>query len=404
MGIEIRPACLMEMEDFQHVALTSLVFPPEIFSSEVIRGLNPDWTFCAFENEKLATSYAAWPLSIQCNGAATPLAGITCVGTLPVYRGRGHLSKVVELHFRILHDKGEQPLAALYAARAAIYQRFGFAVVSSRNAYNVDPQYLRFAMDYPLQGTLRESGAAEFSILAELYTQFREERNGYIKRGRGAWLGAILKPPQRPGHFISTILYEERGKPAGYIIYTSAPLESASGMPRHLIHIRDLVWLTPSAYYSIWHYLSQMPLADNIIWDRVPPDDPLPHILLEPRMIHLTSMDGLLARIIDVEKALPRRKFNTEDVLTFEIIDELCAWNNGRWRLETNVNQSSIRKTTADPEVAMPISTLAMLLFGQITATEAARMGRLDVLNDNALSKWDNVMRTKYRPFCADLF
>jgi hypothetical protein len=52
----------------------------------------------------------------------------------------------------------------------------------------------------------------------------------------------------------------------------------------------------------------------------------------------------------------------------------------------------------------MPISTLAMLVFGQISATEAARMGRLTVDDHNALPVWDKVMRASYRPFCADLF
>jgi hypothetical protein len=31
-------------------------------------------------------------------------------------------------------------------------------------------------------------------------------------------------------------------------------------------------------------------------------------------------------------------------------------------------------------------------------------MGRLEVNEDSSLSLWDNVMRTKYRPFCADYF
>jgi hypothetical protein len=52
----------------------------------------------------------------------------------------------------------------------------------------------------------------------------------------------------------------------------------------------------------------------------------------------------------------------------------------------------------------MPISTLAMIVFGQINATEAARMGRLDVHDARSLSAWDDVMRTKYPLFCADEF
>ena len=52
----------------------------------------------------------------------------------------------------------------------------------------------------------------------------------------------------------------------------------------------------------------------------------------------------------------------------------------------------------------MPVSTLAMLMFGQVSASEAARMARLGVGDDNALPLWDKVMRTRYRPACADDF
>jgi hypothetical protein len=52
----------------------------------------------------------------------------------------------------------------------------------------------------------------------------------------------------------------------------------------------------------------------------------------------------------------------------------------------------------------MPVSTMVMLVFGQISATEAARMGRLDANEKKALPKWDRIMRTMYRPFCPDDF
>jgi predicted acetyltransferase len=147
-----------------------------------------------------------------------------------------------------------------------------------------------------------------------------------------------------------------------------------------------------------------MDLVSDIVWERVPGDDPLPHLLLEPRMLNLGSRDGLLARIVDIERALPQRRYNVEGTFSFELSDELCPWNRGRWRLETSAGEARINRTSDDPQLAMPISTLAMLLFGQISAAEAARMGRLDVLEHASLSSWDAAMRTAYRPFCPDFF
>jgi predicted acetyltransferase len=404
MAFEIRPASAEEMESFGHVVLTSLVMPPEVFPPEVIKGIKPEWTLCAFADGKLATSYAAWPLKMQFNGNTIPVAGVTCVGTLPIYRGRASLGKVIAEHFRILHEQGERPIAALYATRAVIYQRFGYAVVSSRNQYDIDPVHLKFASAAPVGGEFRELKDDDFNLMAELYREFRMERTGYIHRGTGLWFMTVLHPSATPGIQLHKIIYEENGKLSGYVVYTSEPLGSTPGMPRHNITIRDLVWLTPSAYVSLWRYLSRMMLADRILWERVPPDDPLPHLLLEPRMLHLTSVDGLLARIVDVEKALPKRKYDKEAVLTFEIIDDLCPWNRGKWRLETGTDENRIERTEETPDMTLPVSTLGMLFFGQISASEAARMGRADVRDRKTLLQWDHTFRTQYRPFCADFF
>jgi len=147
-----------------------------------------------------------------------------------------------------------------------------------------------------------------------------------------------------------------------------------------------------------------MDLVSNIIWARVPSDDPLPHLLLEPRMLHVTSRDWLLARIVDVEHALPQRRYNVEGAFTFEVLDDLCPWNRGRWKLETSAVGACVNHASGAPQVAIPVSTLALLAFGQISASQAARMGRLDVFEHSALSSWDEAMKTSYRPFCPDDF
>jgi predicted acetyltransferase len=216
------------------------------------------------------------------------------------------------------------------------------------------------------------------------------------------WEAGVLADPS-PGGLVGKVIYEEDGEPLGYTIYDVEPV---AGFPasKQKLTIRDVIWLSASAYQAIWNFYAPMDRVEEIVWKRVPPDDPLPHLLLEPRRLHVTSLDGLMGRIVDVEQALPKRPYPEEATLTFEVADELCSWNNGRWKLETSTAGSSISHTDKEPQLRMPISTLAMLVFGQISATEAARMARLDVLEPTALPTWDKTMRTLYRPHCADLF
>jgi predicted acetyltransferase len=140
------------------------------------------------------------------------------------------------------------------------------------------------------------------------------------------------------------------------------------------------------------------------VWPAMPDDDPLPHLLQEPRMLRDTAREGILGRVVDLPRALTARPYGTAASVRFEVLDELCPWNAGRWSLETDGQASEVRRETGEPQLSMPVSTLALLLFGQVSATEAARMGRLDAHDPAALPLWDAVMRTRYRPFCGDGF
>jgi predicted acetyltransferase len=355
---------------------------------------------------ELATSYMAWPLNMYFDNAVIPVAGVTMVGTLPAYRRRGHLRKITAEHFKLLYENGEQPVSALFASMAAIYQRFGYAIVSSKNAYSVEPRYLQFSSPHAVKGGLYELADDNMSEILDVYHRYIKPRVGSLRRNeamevaQGAPFTVLAMPPSTisPMKFI----YRESGKAQGYIIYSTERIMGPA--PGQNLIIRDLAWLTPSAYRAIWGCLANMDLVQKINWGRVAVDDPLPHLLLEPRKLEVTSSDGLLARIIDVKRALPLRPYREEGALSFEVIDDFCPWNTGKWKLEVSPTGAEVTQTDGKVQLVMPVSTLAMLMFGQISATEAARMARLDVIDTKALDLWDSVMRTPYRPFCDDMF
>jgi len=396
MAVEVRPISLEELDEFKRVAATALVMSPEGFVA-----MRPEFTLCAFEDGKLTTSYAAWPFSMRFNGDPVPVAAVTAVGTLPIHRRRGYLRKITTQHFQQLYEQGERPIAILYAAWAAIYQRYGYAVVSTRISYNIEPQYIRFPFPTSVAGTLRETGDDDFPVFVDLYRRFREDRIGLVHRGREMWNVGVLAPPPSGG-FLHKVVYEEEGEPRGYVVHTAQPGSVQS--PGNTVAIRDLVWLTPSAYRAVWDYLANMDIVRSIGWGNTAPDDPLPHLLLEPRRLNMTCADGILGRIVDIERAMPGRRYDEEAVLTFGISDALCPWNEGAWRLETSPEGASIARTNETPQVVMPVSTLALLVFGQVTASHAAGMGRLDANQPDALPAWDRTMRTRYRPACPDMF
>jgi len=403
MAFDIRPIRPEEADEMNRVTRVSFAFPGEVKVK-----IKPEWTLCAFSDGKMASTYAAWPLTMQLNGRRTPVAGVTMVSTLPIYRRRNYLRKITSEHFKQLHERGEQAIAALFATRTAIYQRYGYAVVSTRNAYKVEPRYIDLIHPPTIPDEFHEAGDDDLPTMLDLYHRFTEGRTGYLLRNKAFEVApgapfTVLKTFM-PSSMMVKVIYIEAGKPAGYVIYTVDRATQPGKPGGQLIHITDLVWLTTSAYRAIWRYFSNIDLAQDVMWGRVPPDDPLPHLMLEPRNLNVTSGDGLMGRIVDVERALPLRPYPDEGRLTFEVIDDFCEWNQGRWDADITRDETAVRRSKKSPHLTMPVSTLAMLFFGQISATEAARMGRLDVSDSKALPLWDRVMRTDYRPFCADMF
>jgi predicted acetyltransferase len=401
MAFEIRPIKPEEHSEF--LRLVKIAFAAE---DEFPLQMPPEWTLCGFHGGKMATTYAAWPLTMRFNGATVPIAGVTMVGTLPIYRRRNFLRQVTARHFEQLHERGERPIAALFASRAAIYQRYGYAVVSTRSSYNVEPREIKWAVNPRLSGEFREEGESNDRML-DIYHRFIERRTGYLERK-----GDFMKIPGAPFATITPptkvikarITYWEDGNPLGYIVYTAERDKRLGRKMGHTLSIQDLAWLSVTAYQAIWEYLANMDLVNDILWFGVPPDDPLPHLLLEPNQLNIKCSNGLMARIVDVERALPLRGYSKEVELVFEVVDELCPWNRGTWKLDTSPEGSKIARTTETPQIVVPVSTLAMLAFGHVSATQAARMGRLDATDAGALSPWDDAMRTEYRPYCANSF
>jgi len=218
------------------------------------------------------------------------------------------------------------------------------------------------------------------------------------------WDAGVLGPPTGKD-VLSTVVYEENGEPLGYLVYTTGPRPGDGPEPGHRCAIRDLVWLNPRAYRALWSHLASMHLSNYVEWPTAPVDDPLPHLLNEPRMLRARARDGMMARIVDLAGSVAARPYPERARLRFELVDPLCPWNAGTWALATSEAGGELAPLEGEStELTLGPGTLAMLLFGQLSATDAARAGRLQVHDESALLRWDAAMRTDYRPFSPDIW
>lgn len=396
--IEIRPATPDEMPELARIVGTSLAMPPSRF-----RSLSPDMTLCAFEDDQLATIHGSWPLTMRFNGKAVPISGVTTVSTDPIYRQRGHLRAVITRHFNEMKEEGQRPLAVLFASQAAIYHRYGYGVVSTHHSYQVEPRYLQFVEPVHVPGTLREiDPERDFGLLVDIYRRFREDKTGYVHRGKAMWDQGILAPAT--GDDVRNVLvYEEDGEPLGSCSFISGPGSYDGPEQNQKVIVDDIAWQTPEAYHAFWQHFSKMALARYITVPHAPSDDPLPHVILDPRMLRGAWRDGLMARIVDLAGSVDGRGYDCPDSrVTFELVDNLCTWNAGRWQVDVNGGEAETTSSTATADLTLSVNTLAMILFGQISTSEAVRAGRVELHDASKLPTWDAMFKTRWAPFTPD--
>jgi predicted acetyltransferase len=395
-NVEIRPARPEEMEAVEREGSRQLALPREMFG-----GMAPEWTMCAFVDGQVATTYAFWPLQVRLNGRAVPMAGVTQVSTHPAHRRRGYLRAVTRKHFEEMHERGEVAIAGLHPAWMAIYQRYGYGTVNVRHTYRVEPRHLVFHHPLPVPGRVREVDVAtEFGLLVDVYRRFREERTGMIHRGRPMWDAGPLQAPSA-GQREVVLAYEEDGEAQGYVIYHHG---RSPGDTPALLRIMDFFALTPQAYQALWSAIGGYDNVDQVIWDNAPVDDPLPLMMVEPRLLNLSARDGIMARLVTVPTALAQRPYAEAATLRFDLVDTFCEWNAGRWNLATSADGGEATRIDGqDVDLALTPDTLASLVFGRYTPSEAHRAGLLEGVRDRAvLARWDAALRLAHPPYEAE--
>ena len=390
---EIRPARVEEMAEFARQASRQLALPEALFV-----GMAPERTLCAFVDGALATTYAVWPLQIRLNGRAVPMAGVTQVSTHPAHRRRGYLRAVTRQHFEQMHECRKVAIAGLHPSWMAIDQRFGYGTVSVRHTFRVEPRNIQFHHPLSPRGRVREvSLESEFGLLVEIYRRFREDRTALVHRGRAMWdAGALQAPPA--GQRQVVFAYEEAGEPLGYVVYQHGRAGARQ------LRVTDFFALSPGAYQALWQILGGYDNVEEILWDNAPPDDPLPLMLVEPRLLNQSVRDGIMARLVTVEDALAQRPYAAVSELRFELVDTFCPWNAGRWHVSTSPEGGrAMRIDGQEVDFALTPDTLASLVFGRYSASDANRAGLLEsVRGRDALDRWDAALRLAHPPHEAE--
>jgi predicted acetyltransferase len=166
----------------------------------------------------------------------------------------------------------------------------------------------------------------------------------------------------------------------------------------------EAVATSPVAHRELWRFLFGVDLVHKIESWLLPIDHPLFLLVTEPRRLRPRPGDGLWLRIVDVQRALSTRTYAADGAVSLELTDAFLPENAGVWRLEVSGGEARVSRSDAEPELRLDVADLGSTYLGGFTFSELARALRLDELADGAVERADDLFRTRFAPWCPEIF
>ncbi len=246
---------------------------------------------------------------------------------------------------------------------------------------------------------LVESGAAR-PLLAQVYDRVRASAVGWPDRDATHWTVRLFDEPHaRDGATAlrCAVHHDADGQASGYALYRHRAAQDVLGNDASTVRVLELAAASRQAHAALWRFLAGIDLVTWIEYEGAV-DDPLPHLLVEPRAARSCVLDRLWVRLVDVGRALAGRRYSIPLDLVLDVEDDFCPWNTGRHRLVADGDAVRCARTTAPADVRLTSTELGAAFLGGTTLAELAAAGRVVELRPGALARASAAFRGAREP------
>lgn len=400
MDVEIRTIAQDEFEAWMRAIETS--FGGHLRAEDVEnerKVLDPARCLAAIDGNEIVGCASSVVFEMTVPGATAPTVGITGVGVKPTHRRRGINTALMRRQLDDIREEGHA-LAALYASEGGIYGRFGYGLATFAGSIDVETSRSAFVRGHGDDGAFRllDRDAARDAFLS-VQARTRLARPGGMAMDAN-WFDYEFAEKHfgEERHFFFAI-HEAGQGPDAFVAYTVKNDWTAS-VPRSELELYALDGLTPQAYASAWRFVLDVDLIQRVIaWNR-PADEPLLHVLQEPRRLNLRLKDGLWVRVVDVPAALAARRYASGGRIVVEVRDAFCPWNEGRYEVDGGPDGASCRLTDGAADLALTVNDLGAAYLGGSSFRQLHRAGRVTEERPGALSQADTMFGWDPEPWC----
>ena len=318
-------------------------------------------------------TYASFDKTLNAGRELLPLRMITDVTTSAAHRRRGLLRRLIEDDLADAAARGV-PMAALTAAEATIYGRWGFGPATFRTGVTVDttPGFgLRDAVD---------PGRVELLEPADAWPHVKAVFDTFHARQRGsvAW--------PAPYEDMHTGAWDPNGGGANRKIRVAVHLDASGAVDGFAIwkpgedktvKVDEMVALTPQAQLALWSFLGGMDQTAKVTFNLFHPEDPLMWALTDLNRVSTTEVQEFLwLRVLDVPRALAARPWSADGSVVVEV-DDPQGHAAGRFTVTTADGAATVVRTDDAPDVRLSAETLGSLYLGGVPVQQLHRAERL---------------------------
>ncbi|MFG1806053.1 GNAT family N-acetyltransferase [Streptomyces sp. NPDC049040] len=335
-------------------------------------------------------------------GALLDTAGVTMVSVQPTHRRRGVLTSMMRRQLDDLRERGTA-VAVLTASEPGIYGRFGYGTATRQTHGVIDTTRVTVAVPPGADAVrMRLVTPAEGVAACEaVYAAVVPTRPGMLARRPGWEQLPLMDPPRDRGGFGSRlcVLAEVDGEVRGYARYSVKADGTAVGVPDGTVKLKDVEALDAVTYAALWRYLTDIDLAARLTFHNRPVDDPVQQIVSDIRRCGLGWRDGLYVRLVDLPAALEARTYAAPVDVVFDVEDDFCPWNAGRWRLTGDAKGATCERTTEPADLALTAKELGTAYLGGHGLRALAGAGLVAELRRGALAEASAAFRSDVEPW-----
>lgn len=378
-------------------------FPPlsDLAPGQVTKLLEPGRTLGAFvAGQLVGTADAATSRLTLPGGAVVRHAAVSHIGVLPSFTRKGIATALIRHQLQDIAARGEVA-ATLRASEATIYERYGYGVASSSQTVEVHTTRATLRSNVGTGGPVRLIDAVEaWDVLPRVYAANRPSRPGTVDRPAVWWQGLQLRTESSPGPSYFAV-HGQPGSETGFARYRPIDTETWFVSERRTIVVEDFFAPKPEAYLGLLRFLFSLDLIDRVVFWSLPPDDPLPWLLVDRRAARVTGLyDETWLRIVDTSKALAARRYAGDGTITIAVEDRLLPSNSANFA----ISDGGAERTDRRAQLHIGVQGLAAVLLGGATWRSLAAAGLTRAEDPAALVAADQLFAVPYAPHAGFFF